>query len=129
MGHPRIHQSRARAGPPDTVSAIDIPASRGDASMTDDSDAKLSRAASLLDAVAADRGQVAAEVALQCLQAAELLEGAGALIAPVDLLDGDPRGSLRAAMQALGSLDDDTFAQAPVIEAARAGRRARRRLG
>ena len=97
--------------------------------MTDESDAKPSRAASLLDAVAADRGQVGAEVALQCLQAAEMLEGAGALVAPVDLVDGDPRASLRAAMQALGSLDDDTFARPSVVKAARAARHALRRLG
>jgi hypothetical protein len=89
----------------------------------------LGYAASLLDAVGADREQVPAEVALGCLYAAELLELAGARAAPTPLIDDDPRITLRVALAALADLDEDTFASLPVLDAARTARRALRRLG
>ncbi|MGY1829031.1 hypothetical protein ACI8AA_01235 [Geodermatophilus sp. SYSU D01180] len=89
----------------------------------------LGHAAELLDAVGADRAQVPAEVALDCLYAAELLEAAGARPTPAELIDGDVRITLRVAMAALTDLDEDTFAHPPVLDAARAARRALRRLG
>ena len=89
----------------------------------------LSYAASLLDAVGADRDHVPAEVSLDCLYAAELLELAGGRTEPVPLIDGDPAASIRAAMGALGLLDERTFASTPVLDAARAARHALRRLG
>ena len=89
----------------------------------------LDYAASLLDAVGADREQVPADIALECLYAAELLERAGARTEPVPLIDGDPAASIRAAMGALGLLDERTFASTPVLDAARAARHALRRLG
>ena len=88
----------------------------------------LSYAASLLDAVGADRQQVPAHIALECMQAAELLELAGGHAEPVPLVDEDPRASIRAAMGALGLLDQETFATRYVIDAARAARRALRQL-
>ena len=88
----------------------------------------LSYAASLLDAVGADRVQVPAHIALDCMQAAELLELAGGHAEPVPLVDGDPRASIRAAMGALGLVDQETFATRYVIDAARAARRALRQL-
>ena len=98
--------------------------------MTVDADIDpLSYAASLLDAVGADREQVPADIALQCLQAAELLELAGGHAQPVPLVDDDPRASIRAAMGALGLLDQDTFTTRYVLDAARAARRALRQLG
>ncbi|MBB3084680.1 hypothetical protein [Geodermatophilus sabuli] len=95
------------------------------ASITD----PLSYAAALLDAVGADRDQVPAEIALQCLYAAELLERAGARPRPTALLDGDPRASLRTAMGALAALAEDVFTHSPVLDAARTARHALRRLG
>ncbi len=93
--------------------------------MTVDADIDpLSYAASLLDAVGADREQVPADIALDCLQAAELLELAGGHAEPVPLVDDDPRASIRAAMGALGLLDQDTFSTRYVLDAARAARRA-----
>lgn len=89
----------------------------------------LSYAASLLDAVGADRDQVPAEVSLDCLYAAELLELAGGRAEPTALVDGDPRASIRTAMGALATLDKDTFESSPVLEAARVARHALRRLG
>ncbi|MGY1684953.1 hypothetical protein ACI8AK_05120 [Geodermatophilus sp. SYSU D00867] len=89
----------------------------------------LNHAAALLDAVGADREQVPAEIALHCLYAAELLELAGARPAPAELIDGDVRLTLRVAMAALADLDEDAFAHPPVLDAARAARRALRRLG
>ena len=70
-----------------------------------------------------------ADIALECLYAAELLERAGARAEPVPLIDGDPAASIRAAMNALGLLDEHTFASTPVLGAARAARHALRRLG
>ena len=89
----------------------------------------LSYAAALLDAVGADRDQVPAETALECLYAAELLELAGAHPAPTELIDGDPCITLRVAMAALADLHEDVFASSPVLDAARAARHALRRLG
>ena len=89
----------------------------------------LSYAASLLDAVGADREQVPADIALECLYAAELLELAGARTQRIPLIEGDPRASVRAAMGALGLLDEAAFANPPVLDAARAARHALRRLG
>ncbi len=98
--------------------------------MTVDADIDpLSYAASLLDAVGADREQVPAHIALECMQAAELLELAGGHAEPVPLVDDDPRASIRAAMGALSLLDEATFASPPVLDAARAARHALRRLG
>ncbi len=88
----------------------------------------LSYAASLLDAVGADREQVPAHIALECMQAAELLELAGGHAQPVPLVDDDPRASIRAAMGALSLLDQDTFTTTFVLDAARAARRALRQL-
>jgi hypothetical protein len=88
----------------------------------------LSYAASLLDAVGADREQVPAHIALECMQAAELLELAGGHAEPVPLVDDDPCASIRAAMGALGLVDQETFATRYVIDAARAARRALRQL-
>ena len=97
--------------------------------MTVDADIDpLSYAASLLDAVGADREQVPADIALDCLQAAELLELAGGHAQPVPLVDDDPRASIRAAMGALGLLDQNTFTTRYVLDAARAARRALRQL-
>lgn len=89
----------------------------------------LSRAASLLDSVGADRTQVDADVALKCLLAAALLESAGARATRVPLLDGDPATTIRAAMTALSQLDETVFTREPVLAAARAARRALRLLG
>ena len=89
----------------------------------------LSYAASLLDAVGADREQVPADIALECLYAADLLELAGARTERIPLIDGDPRASVRAAMGALGLMDEAAFASPPVLDAARAARHALRRLG
>jgi hypothetical protein len=89
----------------------------------------LSYAASLLDAVGTDREQVSADVALDCLHAADRLELAGARTEPIPLINGDPRASLRAAMTTLGGLDETTFAQQEILDAARAARHALRRLG
>ena len=89
----------------------------------------LSYAASLLDAVGADREQVPADIALECLHAAELLELAGARAERIPLTDGDPRASVRAAMGALGLMGEAAFASPPVLDAARAARHALRRLG
>ncbi len=88
----------------------------------------LSYAASLLDAVGADREHIPAHIALECMQAAELLELAGGHAQPVPLVDDDPRASIRAAMGALGLLDQDTFTTRFVLDAARAARRALRQL-
>jgi hypothetical protein len=88
----------------------------------------LSYAAALLDAVGADREQVPADIALDCLYAAELLEFAGGHAEPTPLIDGDPRTSIRAAMTALAGLDEETFTSSPVLDAARTARRALRRL-
>ena len=89
----------------------------------------LSYAASLLDDVGADREHIPAHIAMECLQAAELLELAGGHARPIPLIEDDPRASIRAAMGALGLLDQDTFATGYVLDAARAARRALRRLG
>jgi hypothetical protein len=89
----------------------------------------LSYAAALLDAVGADREQVPAEIALDCLYAAELLELAGASPTPTALVEGDPSVSIRRAMGALATLDEDVFTSPPVLDAARAARHALRRLG
>lgn len=89
----------------------------------------LGYAASLLDAVGAAREQVPADIALECLYAAELLELAGGRTELVPLIAGDPSATIRAAMGALGLLDERTFASTPVLDAARAARRALRRLG
>lgn len=86
-------------------------------------------AASLLDAVGRDRELVSAEIALDCLYAAEMLEVAGARAVPIALIDGDPGTSIRAAMAALGGLNEVIFAEQPVLDAARAARHALRRLG
>jgi hypothetical protein len=88
----------------------------------------LSYAASLLDAVGADRELVRADIALECLHAAELLELAGGHAQAIPLIDDDPRTSIRAAMGALGLLDQDTFTTGYVLDAARAARRALRQL-
>jgi hypothetical protein len=88
----------------------------------------LSYAASLLDAVGADRELTPADVALSCLHAAEQLELAGARARPTPLIAGDPRRSIRVAMAALAEVEEDTFARPPVLEAARTARRALRRL-
>src|SRR3954453_17530460 len=79
----------------------------------------LGYAASLLDAVGADREQVPADIALECLYAAELLELAGGRAQPVPLIDGDPAASIRAAMGALSLLNERAFASTPVLDAAR----------
>ena len=89
----------------------------------------LSYAASLLDAVGADREQVPADIALECLYAAKLLELAGARTERIPLIGGDPRASVRAAMGALGLMDEAAFASPQVLDAARAARHALRRLG
>jgi hypothetical protein len=89
----------------------------------------LSYAASLLDAVGADFAQVPADIILDCLYAAELLEVAGARSQPTPLVDGDPRATIRAAMTALAGLDEATFGEQHVLDAARAARHALRRLG
>jgi hypothetical protein len=89
----------------------------------------LSAAASLLEAVGADRARVPAAPALDCLYAAELLEAAGARIEPARPAEEDPRAGVRAAMTALGSLEADLFADSRIVEAARAVRRAHRALG
>ncbi len=89
----------------------------------------LSHAAALLDAVGADREQVPAETALDCLYAAQLLQLAGGRPEPAALIDGDPRVSIRTAMGALAELDADVFTSPPVLDAARAARHALRRLG
>ena len=89
----------------------------------------LSYAAALLDAVGADREQVPADIALDCLHAAELLQLAGARPSPTRLIDGDPRVSIRTAMGTLAVLDEDVFSSPPVLDAARAARHALRRLG
>ena len=88
----------------------------------------LSYAASLLDAVGAERELVRADIALECLQAAELLELAGGHAQAIPLIDDDPRASIRAAMGALSLLDQDTFTTSYVLDAARAARRALRQL-
>ncbi len=88
----------------------------------------LSYAASLLDAVGADRELVSAEIALDCLYAAELLEVAGARAVLTPLIGGDPRANIRAAMAALGGLEEGGFTDEQVLDAARAARRAGRRL-
>jgi hypothetical protein len=80
----------------------------------DEASDPLSYAASLLDAVGADREQVPADSARTEL---------------TPLIDGDPRASVRAAMGALGLLDEATFASPRVLDAARAARHALRRLG
>ena len=89
----------------------------------------LSYAAALLDAVGADREQVPADIALDCLHAAELLELAGAHPEPTALIDGDPRASIRTAMGMLATLDEDLFSSPPVLDAARSARHALRKLG
>ncbi len=89
----------------------------------------LGAAAALLDAVGADREQVPADIALDCLYAAELLELAGARPGSATLVDGDPRASIRTAMGLLAALDEDVFTSPPVLDAARAARHALRRLG
>jgi len=89
---------------------------------------RLSVAASLLDAVAADLGHVSAEVAVECLFAVEQLEMSGAHSVSVDLFDDDPRSRLRLAMAELAALDDDALSRPPVLAAARATRHAYRGL-
>lgn len=91
--------------------------------------ALLDEAASLLDSTGAARPVVPAEVALKCLLAAELLEDAGARARRVDLVDGDSRATILAAMTALSRLDAATFETKAVLAAARAARRALRLLG
>ena len=88
----------------------------------------LSTAASLLDAVGADFVQVPAEIVVDCLYAAELLEQAGGHSRPTPLIDGDPGATLRAAMTALLQTEPDAFASPAVVDAARITRRALRRL-
>ena len=97
--------------------------------MTDTTTDPLSYAAALLDAVGADVQKVPADVVLDCLYAAELLESAGARPVPTVLVDGDPRASIRTAMGALATLDQEVFTSPPVLDAARAARHALRRLG
>ncbi len=101
----------------------------GDTMTLDATTDPLDYAAGLLDAVGADRAQVPAEIAVHCLAAAELLELAGARPAPRELVDGDVRMTLRVAMAALADLDEDTFLQPAVLDAARAARHALRRMG
>ncbi len=91
--------------------------------------ALLDEAASLLDSTGAARPVVPAEVALKCLLAAEFLEHAGARARRVDLVDGDSRATILAAMTALSKLDAAMFGREPVLAAARAARRALRLLG
>lgn len=86
--------------------------------------ALLTLAASLLDSVGAHRSTVQAEVALPCLAAAELLECAGGRASRVELIDGQPRQSILAALSALAKLGEDVFRTDHVLEAGRAARRA-----
>ncbi len=88
----------------------------------------LSYAASLLDAVGADREQVPADIALECLYAAELLELAGARFRPIELDDADPRHRIRTALISLAALDPDAALRREVSEAIRIARDALRRL-
>lgn len=90
--------------------------------------ALLTRAASLLDSVGAHRATIQAEVALPCLAAADLLESAGARASRVELIDGQPRPSILAALSALSQLGEEVFRTDDVLEASRAARRALRLL-
>ena len=94
----------------------------------DESDHPLDYAASLLDSVGSDFARVPADVALDCLYAADLLEQAGGRAASAPLVDDDPRVTLRAAMTALFRAGDAAFASPTVVEAARVARQALRRL-
>lgn len=90
----------------------------------------LDHAASLLDAIGtADAATVAPEVVVLCLTAATRLELAGGHAGPVQLVDGNPRATIRAAMTALSQLDMKTFRAEPVLTAARSARRALRLMG
>lgn len=91
-------------------------------------EAILTLAASLLDSVAAQRFIVAAEVALPCLQAAELLEAAGGRASRVELIDQQPRSSILAALTALSTLSEDVSQTETVLDAGRAARRALNQL-
>ena len=90
---------------------------------------RLSVAASLLDTVAADRRDVPAGAAVDCLFAVEQLAGAGARLVAVDLVNADARTRLRLAMSELAALDDDTLSRPSILDAARAARHAYRQLG
>jgi len=99
---------------------------RGAITMTDPDthdQALLTRAASLLDCVGAHRA-TAAEVALPCLAAAELLERAGGRASRVELIEGQPRPTILAALGALSKLGDDVFRTDHVLRAGRTARRA-----
>ena len=90
--------------------------------------ALLTRAASLLDCVGAHRA-TAAEVALPCLAAAELLERAGGRASRVELIEGQPRPTILAALGALSKLGDDVFRTDHVLQASRTARRALNLVG
>ncbi|WP_051683518.1 hypothetical protein [Blastococcus sp. URHD0036] len=89
----------------------------------------LESAASLLNAVGADRDRVPAGIALDCLYAAELLELAGAHTRAVELEDADPRHRIRTALDALATLSAGRPSLSEVAEAAQVARDALARLG
>ena len=89
----------------------------------------LESAATLLNAVGADRDRVPANIALDCLYAAELLELAGAHTRAVELEDADPRHRIRTVVDALASLSGDRPLRSEVAEAAQVARDALARLG
>ena len=87
-------------------------------------EAILTLAASLLDSVGAHRPIVPAEVALPCLQAAELLESAGGRTSRVELIDQQARPSILSALSAMSKLGEDVLRTDAVLEAGRSARRA-----
>jgi len=91
-------------------------------------EAILTLAASLLDSVGA-QASVPAEVVTPCLLAATHLERAGGLAHRISLVEGEARPSILAALTALAQLDEDTFAGPDVLEASRAARDALNELG
>lgn len=97
-------------------------------SISTNTEAILTLAASLLDSVGA-QASVPAEVVTPCLLAATLLERAGGRAHRIPLVDGQARPSILAALAALAQLDEDTFAGNDVLEASRAARDALNELG
>lgn len=92
--------------------------------------ALLDEAASLLDALGtAPAATVPADVVLYCLHGAQSLQAAGACATRVQLVEGDPVATIRAALTALSRLDLGTVDADDVLAAGRAARQALALLG
>lgn len=84
---------------------------------SDEATRLLGAAASLLEAVGADRDRVPGRVAADCRLAADLLWRAGGLPQPAVVHAADPGATIREAMTALSKLSDAQLSSAPTMTA------------